>query len=61
MRADLVLRDSARFIDTATYNDPKQVPEGISQVFVDGRTVWADGASTGVLPGNVLREPLSRS
>jgi hypothetical protein len=27
-------------------------------VFVDGRTVWADGASTGVLPGNVLREPL---
>ncbi len=61
MRADLVLLDPARFIDTATYNDPKQVPEGISQVFVDGRTVWADGASTGVLPGNVLREPLSRS
>jgi N-acyl-D-amino-acid deacylase len=53
-----VLLDPARFIDTATYNDPKQVPEGISKVFVGGRTVWADGASTGVLPGNVLREPL---
>jgi N-acyl-D-amino-acid deacylase len=58
LRADLVLLDPARFIDTATYNDPKRIPEGISQVFVGGRTVWADGASTGVLPGNVLREPL---
>lgn len=58
LRADIVLLDPARFIDTATYNDPKQVPEGISRVFVSGRTVWADGASTGVLPGNVLREPL---
>ena len=58
LRADIVLLDPARFIDTATYNDPKQVPEGISKVFVDGRTVLADGASTGVLPGHVLREPL---
>jgi N-acyl-D-amino-acid deacylase len=58
LRADLVLLDPARFIDTATYKDPKRVPEGISKVFVGGRTVWADGASTGVLPGNVLREPL---
>jgi N-acyl-D-amino-acid deacylase len=53
LRADIVLLDPARFIDTATYNDPKQVPEGISKVFVGGRMVWADGASTGVLPGNV--------
>ena len=59
LRADLVLLDPARFIDTATYDDPKQVPEGISQVFVGGLTVWADGVSTGVLPGNVLREPLA--
>jgi N-acyl-D-amino-acid deacylase len=58
LRADIVLLDPARFIDTATYNDPNQVPEGIRRVFVSGRTVWADGASTGVLPGNVLREPL---
>jgi pimeloyl-ACP methyl ester carboxylesterase len=54
----LVLLDPARFIDTATYDDPKRVPEGISRVFVAGRTVWADGAPTGVLLGNVLREPL---
>ncbi len=58
LRADLVLLDPARFIDTATYDDPKQVPEGISRVFVVGQTVWVEGAPTGVLPGNVLREPL---
>jgi N-acyl-D-amino-acid deacylase len=58
LRADIVLLDPARFIDTATYKDPKRIPEGISHVFVAGRTVWADGASSGVLPGNVLREPL---
>ena len=58
LRADMVLLDPASFIDTATYDDPKRIPEGISRVFVTGRTVWADGASTGVLPGNVLREPL---
>jgi N-acyl-D-aspartate/D-glutamate deacylase len=59
LRADIVLLDPARFVDTATYDDPNQVPEGINRVFVGGRTVWADGASTGVLPGNVLREPLT--
>jgi N-acyl-D-amino-acid deacylase len=58
LRADLVLLDPARFIDTATYDDPKRTPEGISRVFVAGRTVWADGAPTGELPGDVLREPL---
>ena len=49
----------ARFIDTATYDDPKRIPEGISKVFVAGRTVWVEGAPTGMLPGDVLREPLS--
>jgi N-acyl-D-amino-acid deacylase len=58
VRADVVLLDPARFIDTATYKDPKRIPEGIRRVLVGGRTVWADGASTGVLPGDVLREPL---
>ncbi len=60
LRADLVLLDPARFIDTATYDDPKRIPEGINRVFVAGRTVWADGAPTGALPGDVLREPLPR-
>ena len=60
LRADLVLLDPARFMDTATYDDPKRTPEGISRVFVAGRTVWANGAPTGMLPGDVLREPLPR-
>ena len=59
LRADIVLLDPARFIDTATYDDPKRIPEGISKVFVAGRTVWVEGAPTGMLPGDVLREPLS--
>jgi N-acyl-D-amino-acid deacylase len=58
LRADIVLLDPARFVDTATYDDPKRIPEGVSKVFVAGRTVWAEGASTGVLQGDVLREPL---
>ena len=58
LRADIVLLDPARFIDTATYDDPKRIPEGINRVFVAGRTVWADGAPTGELPGDVIREPL---
>ncbi|MDP8949751.1 MAG: amidohydrolase family protein, partial [Actinomycetota bacterium] len=60
LRADLALLDPARFIDTATYDDPKRVPEGVSRVLVAGRTVWAEGAPTGVLPGDVLRELLPR-
>jgi N-acyl-D-amino-acid deacylase len=58
LRADLVLLDPARFIDAATYDDPKRIPEGVGRVLVGGRTVWADGASTGTLQGDVLREPL---
>ena len=60
LRADLVLLDPAHFIDTATYDEPRQIPEGIRRVFVAGRAVWAEGAPTGVLPGNVLREPLPK-
>ena len=60
LRADLVLLDPAHFIDTATYDEPRRIPEGIRRVFVAGRAVWAEGAPTGVLPGNVLREPLPK-
>lgn len=61
LRADLVLLDPARFIDTATYDDPKRIPEGVRRVFVAGRTVWADGAPTDARPGGVVREPLPTS
>ena len=57
LRADLVLLDPERFIDTATYEDPKQVPSGVDRVIVAGRAVWEEGAHTGELPGGVMREP----
>jgi N-acyl-D-amino-acid deacylase len=60
LRADLVLLDPERFIDTATYDDPKQIPAGVERVIVAGRTVWAGTGHTGELPGGVVREPLTR-
>jgi N-acyl-D-amino-acid deacylase len=58
LRADLVVLDPERFIDTATYDDPKQVPTGVERVIVAGRAVWAGSGHTGELPGGVVREPL---
>jgi N-acyl-D-amino-acid deacylase len=60
LRADLVLLDPERFIDTATYDDPKQIPAGVERVIVAGRTVWTGTGHTGELPGGVVREPLPR-
>ncbi|MGF1471746.1 MAG: amidohydrolase family protein [Rubrobacteraceae bacterium] len=61
LRADLVLLDPTRFIDTATYDDPRRTPEGVERVLVAGQTVWMDGVPTGALPGGVVREPLPTS
>lgn len=60
LRADLVLLDPARFVDTATYDDPKKVPDGVERVMVAGKTVWDGEKHTGALPGGVVREPLPR-
>ena len=54
-RADLVLLDPARYVDTATYADPARSPEGVTGVWVAGRRVWRDGAPTGERPGGVVR------
>jgi N-acyl-D-amino-acid deacylase len=55
LRADLVLLDPTRFVDTATYEDPSRAPEGVVGVWVAGERVWADGAPTGARPGGVVR------
>ncbi len=60
LRADLVLLDPDRYIDTATYDDPKRFPTGVERVFVAGRVVWTGTEHTGELPGGVVREPLAR-
>ncbi len=55
MRADLVLLDPARYVDDATYEDPKRSPDGVLGVWVSGERVVADGKLTGARPGGVLR------
>lgn len=53
--ADLAVFDLARVRDTATYERPHQLAEGMSWVLVNGIVVVEDGAFTDALPGRVLR------
>jgi len=53
--ADLVLFDPATVIDRATYEDPKQEPEGIRMVIVNGEVACEDGRHTGAGSGQMLR------
>jgi N-acyl-D-aspartate/D-glutamate deacylase len=53
--ADVVLFDPGRVLDTATYAAPRQYPEGIVHVFVNGRQVVRDGRHTHARPGRALR------
>ena len=53
--ADLVLFDPATVGDRATYERPHQLSTGVREVFVNGTSVWRDGAATGALPGRALR------
>ena len=53
--ADLFLVDPARLRDTATYEAPRSLAEGIDDVWVAGSRVLAGGALTGATPGAALR------
>ena len=53
--ADLVLLDPITILDSATYVDPKQAPEGIHSVWVNGALAWQAGQPTGAEAGCVLR------
>jgi N-acyl-D-amino-acid deacylase len=55
MHADLVVFDPEHVIDRATYEQPFVPPEGIRDVYVNGRAVVRDGSLTGTRPGRVLR------
>ena len=54
-RADLVLLDPAAYVDTATYEQPLLLAEGVAGVWVAGERAWADGAPTGARAGGVVR------
>jgi N-acyl-D-amino-acid deacylase len=55
--ADVVVFDPNRISDKATYASPKQYPEGINYVLVNGRVVMDHSNHTGERPGMVLRGP----
>ena len=60
MKADVVLFDPDTLQDTATYEKPKQYPEGVMHVMVNGQLVVEEGEPTGATPGRSLREPFGR-
>ena len=55
MKADLVIFDPERVEAKATFEQPKQYPEGIDYVIVNGQPVIDRGIHTGALPGRALR------
>jgi N-acyl-D-amino-acid deacylase len=55
MKADIVVFDPDRVRARATLEEPKQYPEGIDYVLVNGRPVIDNGTHTGALPGRALR------
>ena len=52
---DVVVFDAARVIDRATFEEPRQAPQGITHVVVAGEPVVADGQPTGARPGRAVR------
>ena len=55
--ADVVVFDSAKVQDHATYEHPHQYATGMKHVFVNGVQVLKDGEHTGAKPGRVVRGP----
>jgi N-acyl-D-amino-acid deacylase len=60
MMADLVVFDPDSLQDMATYENPKQYPQGVHYVAVNGELVIEDGEPTGATPGHSLRGPFGR-
>lgn len=58
MMADIVVFDPAKVKDLATYAKPKQFPEGIETVLVNGQPVLVDGIRTEARPGRPLLHPV---
>ena len=54
--ADLVLFDSDKIMDRATYENPRQFAEGIECVIVNGQTLLEGGILKDIRPGKVLRK-----
>lgn len=61
MMADLVVFDPETLQDTATYENPRSYPIGISHVINNGTLVVEDAQATGATPGRALRSPFGRT
>ena len=55
--ADVVVFDSDRIRDNATYENPQQFSTGMVHIFVNGTQVLKNGDHTGATPGQVVRGP----
>jgi N-acyl-D-amino-acid deacylase len=55
MHADVTCIDPETIRDTATYEEPRRLPEGIPYVLVNGRVVVDDRRHTGELAGRAIR------
>ena len=54
---DIDIFDPAALRAPATFEQPRQLAQGMSWVLVNGVPVIADGRMTDALPGQVLRGP----
>lgn len=57
--ADIVLFDPVTVIDRATFEDPRNGPDGMPHVLVNGEFIVRDGKHTGARPGRALRRATS--
>ena len=57
MYADITIFDPNTIIDRSTYENPSQLPTGVSYVLVNGVPVVDGGQVTSALPGRALRGP----
>jgi N-acyl-D-amino-acid deacylase len=57
MWADIVIFDPVTVRDTATFESPNQLSEGMEYVLVNGVPVIEGGKMTGALPGKILHGP----
>lgn len=60
MMADLVVFDPETLRDTATYENPRSYPLGVSHVVNNGTLVVENAQMTGATPGRALRSPFGR-
>ena len=55
MKADVVVFNPETVQANATFEAPRQYPDGIGYVLVNGQLVIDNGVHTGALPGRALR------